>query len=117
MYLVVVKPFKCKRNLVFNLLNEAHILAYYGILFKSLSKDLAIKAKLMKYLITVIVSCLIVNAGFNLIELSISLVKWVKGKLNKAKVRPAIDVETGDIVKIIGSKEQVEIKSNMIGFS
>ena len=118
MYLIVVKPFKSKRNFIFNLMNEAHILAYYGILFASLGKDSVIKAKLMKYLIIVIVSCLLVNAGFNLIELSVSVVKWIKVKLNnKSKVKPAMGVETGDVIKIIGSKEQDEVKSNMIGFS
>ena len=106
MYLIVVKPFKSKRNLIFNLLNEAHILAYYGILFGSLGKDSVIKAKLMKYLIIVIISCLVVNAGFNLMELSISVMKWVKIKLNKkSKVMPVMGVDTGDAIKIVGSKE------------
>ena len=114
----MVQPFKCRRNLVFQLLNEAHILTFYGILFSSLGQDSVAKAKCMKDLIAVIASCLMVNAGFNLVELGVSLVKWIRTKWrNKAKVRPAIDIETGDVIKIAGSKGQDDSENKIIGCS
>ena len=103
--MIVVRPFECKRTLVFHIINEAHIFIYYLMLLVYLDKSNVERIIFEKHLITVIVSSLTVSAGFNMIDMVINVYKWIRGRFTHLrKVAPALADETGDVTKVVSIK-------------
>ena len=105
LYLIVVQPFKCKRTFVFNLLNEFHVMAFNVLLLNCLNLEGLKRNRRMKDLIVVIVSSLLLSAGFNFLEIFIMVIKWCRKRVSTAKVEPVVSNQTGEAIKISGVKE------------
>ena len=92
---------------MFHIINETHIFIYYLMLLIYLNKEKVERMMFVKNLMTVIVSSLTVSAGFNLIDMGISISRWIRGKLTRLnKVAPTAGDENGDVTKVVSIKGQ-----------
>ena len=96
-YLIVVRPFKCYRNLVFHVINESLLCGYNFILLIWLFEG----GKMRKYgkvLISLIVAALLNNLWLNLYEMVKTICGWIQRKIkSKVKIGPDMNNETGDV--------------------
>ena len=63
------------------------------------------RMKYVRYLIFIITSSLIFNAGFNVLDLGINFYQCIKKRVkNNKKIVPTSENDSGDVIKVISIK-------------
>jgi hypothetical protein len=113
-YLAVTKPFKCRRMLIFQILNEIHISGFYLTVLVCIAQENVGSLESSKVFIFFILSSLANNVIFNAFDGIFNIFQWIKRRcMRNVQVSPVIVIETGEVLKIEGNNQILKSDSKL----